>query len=502
MRRWGRWFWIYLGGVSLFSIGYILYLSPGLFPDETYFWDLSRRPQLGYVEKPPLVNYLIWATTRLLGSTELGVRLGAVVCFALFSWITYAFGRQILPRARDAFLVALLLSVAPMPTAARVIITPDSLLMVTWGLSVWGLYQALLGDGRSRWWCLAAVGLAMGFMAKFTIAFIVPCLALFLLSSRRHRAILSRPAPYLAVSGGLLGLLPSLVWNAQNDWSTLRHMRWNAQLDRPFSLDIRSFLEFTGSQFVVLSPLLFVGLVSGIAWAGLRALRGGAEREAFLFWFSAPILGGFLLKSLQGNTLANWAAVAYFTGGYAMALLFRDLYGRATAEGRRRLRRWAIAAYALAALFTLLAHDLSGLATLGMRRAVDLDPMKRAIGWRELGQVAGRAYETMAPEGPTVLLASRYQITSELAFYVPGQPRVYNINWGRRENQYDRWDDFRTLVGSHAIFVEQGDLPSIARLDSLFSSCETLPPVKIYRYGMLARSFSLFGCRGFKETAN
>ena len=495
---WDRRFWICLAGITLLTAGYIRYLSPGLFPDEAYFWDLSRRLQLSYVEKPPLVNYLIRATTGLVGSTEFGVRAGALLTFALFSWITYRFGRQILPSARDAFLLTLLIAVAPMPSAARAIITPDSLLMVTWAAAVWGLYQAILGDGRGRWWLLAAAGLAVGLMAKYTIAFIIPCLAGFLLSSHERRRWLRRPAPYLAVSAGLLGLLPSIIWNAGNHWITWRHMLWQANVEGGIGINPVTFLKFAGSQFAVLSPLLFLGLVAGMIWAGRHSLSPGRDREAFLFWFSGPILAIFVLKSLQGNTLANWAAVSYFTGAYAMALWFRERVTRASGQSRRRLVGWARATYLTAALFTLLAHDVSALALAGLPKAVEWDPARRAVGWRELGQEAGRAARELSRDGPTFLFASRYEVTSELAFYVPGQPRVYSVNWGRRETQYDYWDDVRPLPRHHAVFADQGDIPTPPRLRALFASCEKLPPVIVMRHGVPARTYSLFSCRAFR----
>ncbi len=500
--RWNRWFWASLGVAMLFAAGYVVYGAPGLLPDEAYFWDLSRHPQLSYVEKPPLVNYVIWITTRFLGPTELGVRAGAVLLAALFSWITYRFGRLVLGSARSAFVVVVLLAVAPMPSAARFIMTPDSLLMVTWAASVWGLYEAILGDRRARWWVLVTLGLGLGFMAKYTIAFAIPCLGAFLLANRDRWAWFRRPALYVAVGIGLLGLVPSIVWNARHGWVTIQHMLWQAHVNEGLRIAPKFFFRFVGSQFLVVSPLFFVGLVWGVVWAGRRGVTSGGDREAFLFWFSAPILGLFILKSLQGNTLANWAAVAYFTASVAMALWFQERVARASPRGRRTLARWAYATCVTAALSTLLAYNMSALAQLGLPDAVKWDPGNQARGWQQVGRAAHLAVERLSRDGPTFLFSGRYQVTSELAFYVPGQPRVYCINWNRRKNQYDYWDDFRALAGFNAVFVDQGDVPTPGRLQDLFVSCERLPVVAVTYRGFPARTFSLFSCRHLHDVSS
>jgi 4-amino-4-deoxy-L-arabinose transferase-like glycosyltransferase len=46
-----------------------------LFPDETYYWEWSRRLAAGYFDHPPVIALLIRAGTAVAGDTPLGVRL-------------------------------------------------------------------------------------------------------------------------------------------------------------------------------------------------------------------------------------------------------------------------------------------------------------------------------------------------------------------------------------------------------------------------------------------
>src|SRR2546426_11592761 len=68
-------------GVALaFRVSYASFRP--LLPDEAYYWVWTRHLAAGYFDHPPMVAYLIWASTRLFGSGELGVRglgIGLVV---------------------------------------------------------------------------------------------------------------------------------------------------------------------------------------------------------------------------------------------------------------------------------------------------------------------------------------------------------------------------------------------------------------------------------------
>jgi undecaprenyl-diphosphatase len=159
-----------------------------------------------------------------------------------------------------------------------------------------------------------------------------------------------------------------------------------------------------------------------------------------------PTLVFFLLKSLQGKVQANWALPAYISG---IGLLGIEL---ATGWGKYgRLRRGTVyGGFVLAVLLTALSHYPS-LVDLPPK----LDPSSRLRGWEELGIEVTRI--TAELERPFFIFSDRYQITSELAFYVKGHPVTYCINRGRRMNQYDLWPGFHELKGYNAVFVTYGD---------------------------------------------
>ncbi|MBF0517508.1 MAG: hypothetical protein HQK97_10415, partial [Nitrospirae bacterium] len=65
--------------LSLFRVCYILWGPLDLSPDEALYWDCTRRPELSYYTKGPLIVYLMLLSTHVFGTTVFGVRVLAVV---------------------------------------------------------------------------------------------------------------------------------------------------------------------------------------------------------------------------------------------------------------------------------------------------------------------------------------------------------------------------------------------------------------------------------------
>ncbi|MFY7950579.1 MAG: glycosyltransferase, partial [Gemmatimonas sp.] len=54
-----------------------------LLPDETYYWEWSRRLEAGYFDHPPGIALLIAFGTALFGDTHAGVRAGPAMAALL-----------------------------------------------------------------------------------------------------------------------------------------------------------------------------------------------------------------------------------------------------------------------------------------------------------------------------------------------------------------------------------------------------------------------------------
>jgi undecaprenyl-diphosphatase len=138
--------------------------------------------------------------------------------------------------------------------------------------------------------------------------------------------------------------------------------------------------------------------------------------------------------------------------------------------------------------------DLLGFFGARVPAALDL-VSKRLRGWPELGEAVSEAMRT-APH-PPFLVSDRYQISSELAFYVEGNPRVFNANLGRRMNQYDLWGGWEALGGRDGLFVSYGSGEPPEELRAAFQQVERIRVVPIAHRGQHLRDFSIYWGRGF-----
>ena len=513
---------VVLGAVSAFRIFYILHGPVDLSFDEAHYWEWSRRLDLSYYSKGPLVAYLIFLSTSLLGDNDLGVRILAVLFSALGSVLLFWFAAdleestgegissQLCPsgfsRGNNAGLAAaLLVQGIPLFAAGGVIFTIDSPFILLWILSLSLFWKAVSRRERMEDWALLGIAMGLGLLAKYTMLFFFPCGVLFLLLTEK-RDLLKGPKPYLALLIALLVFSPVIVWNAQHDWVTVRHTMGHAGVRNGLTLSFQSFTAFVGSQAGVITPILFLLMIWALVaeWKDAWKRTGASPLSlsgAFLFWFSAPVLVFFLVKSAQGKVQANWAAPAYAT---ALLAFCRRQWGagRGAGSGFPVRKIWIVVGAGLALLTTAVMHypDL-------FRLPLKMDPTARLRGWKDLGSSVTAVYDSMPAESVVFVFSDSYAIASELAFYVKGHPRTYCINLGRRMNQYDLWPDMNLELEAirrrdgperpiHGIFVRAGEAEMPGDVARAFGSWER-HVVRAESRGRVIRSYSVFVCFDF-----
>jgi undecaprenyl-diphosphatase len=243
---------------------------------------------------------------------------------------------------------------------------------------------------------------------------------------------------------------------------------------------------------------MFALLLLGAGWAWREGIRQGREDLLLLACLSLPVLFFFQGWSFVTKVQANWAAHAYFTAAVAVAG-WADTWPRWGEQRRvtRRLNGLLLASIILPSVLLPVAFVPDVLGVFGARvpAAVDL-VSKRLRGWPELGQVVSEVQRGAAT--PLFLVSDRYQIASELAFYVEGHPRVYNANLGRRMNQYDLWGGWDALQGQDGLFVSFGVGDPPGELRTAFREVERVRVVPIAHRGQHLRDFSIFLGRNFQ----
>lgn len=551
-----------LSAVLLLSfVAHLLYLTNDcpidLAPDEAQYWDWSRQLDLSYYSKGPLVAYIIRASCAVFGDTMWAVRLPSLVLAAGTGVVTYALTRRLFGSERLALGAVLLNALAPMFIAGSVLMTIDPPFYFCWALATY-LAAVAIFDGRRWCWPVIGVVVGVGFLAKYAMLLWLPSMLLALALDRAARAALRRPGPWVAVAVAMLFTTPVIVWNAQRDSVSLRHVATQTGTDAGGSFSPLNLLEFVGGQVGVLGPPVTVLMGAAVVyalfasdavhptpvtrgsgnptssptgraldyersprrpttaerWRTHSAVDPRARELRFLLAIGLPFLALTTLTSLRAKVQANWPAPAYFSllilTAYFLSTRLRD------ARRWRRWRPWFYAGVVLGVVATPVLHDTGLLYPVirwqhavrggkGEPSARQVDVTARLKGWRELGGVVGEELGRLGPGA--FVLSEDYQSAGETAFYVPGQPKTYcagSYFTGPRQKRHTQWDvwpdrsldpgERPEMLGRDAVYV--GFMNDDVR--AAFERVDGPHHVRIVRDGVHVRTFRYARCYGFK----
>jgi 4-amino-4-deoxy-L-arabinose transferase-like glycosyltransferase len=475
-----------------FALRTLLSAFVPLLPDETYYWEWTRRLEAGYFDHPPGVALLIRLGTLLFGDTRTGVRAGPAIAALVTHLAAVALAWQFAGRGRAgavaASRAAALVALIPLATLGLVLATPDAALFATVMLGLLGVERALAAPLRSvrstLWWSVAGVALGAAFVAKYTAVLLPAGLVVACLAHPALRARFKEPGPWLASVIALLLFAPVVLWNMLTEWISFRF-----QLGHGFSAGARGNpltreLELVGAQMGLASPILFVLMAMAVG----AALREGwstrhradptdtsTRRFAIATIALVPLLF-FAVSAWRRAVEANWPALIY-PGAIALLATSTATWAR----GRAWRAGLALAAVLLA---VVTAQAWKPLLPLAPRR----DPIARAHGWETLAAATDSMSRDPFLQGTVDrwVAADRYQDASELAFHMPGQPTIFALNLGGRANQYDLWptayDKVRPGDGLIAVFDAdpKGDALA-ARVSTWFAATKRGPTIALKR---------------------
>ncbi len=478
-----------------------------LVQDEAQYWDWIRRPQLSYYSKGPLIAWIITAWCKVFGSTELGVRFGAILGMTGIQAALYVGISRVWREYGLAIFVLFVAATMPLLNGLGILMTTDNPLILCWTVAFFALSAATRNrpdhvPGNLPF-VILGICIALGILAKYMmLAFLGLALIYALILHFRGQLPPRFWGRFLLASlvGTVIGLLPILFWNGQNDWVGFKHVaRQTAGKPLPFRPRVGPFFEMLGAQIGLMAPWWFVMVIVG----GWRTVRKGwagpigafdekyrhALQAALFFW---PLWATITLWTIKSHTEANWTAVSFMAASIVGGMALKRWWQKPD----RRLRGKIFLA-GTAGLLTLFIFVTP---LLPLPNQYNLT--NRLKGWQSLGVEVDRLTQAEFTDPSRVFVfAEKYDLTSELAFYTPGQPITY-CAWldDRRMNQYDLWPGpDKDKTGWNAILIKERfrtDLPGAAL--PLFESIG--PPIHFESSfdGKPARRFTFYLCKGFK----
>src|SRR5271165_2442757 len=94
-----------------------------LLPEEPYYWNYSRHLDIGYLDHPPMVAWLIRVGTAVFGDTEFGVRIGALCSSGVAAFFAYHLTRNLFGEP-SAWVAVVLMQTLPFFFLSGLLITP------------------------------------------------------------------------------------------------------------------------------------------------------------------------------------------------------------------------------------------------------------------------------------------------------------------------------------------------------------------------------------------
>lgn len=299
--------------MTLWRVGWLAASQAELGVDEAQYWQWSQSPDWGYFSKPPMIAWIIRATTDLLGSdSAFAVRLAAPLLQGAAALLVMWFG-HLVAGGRVGLIAGAAYLTMPVMTIGSMTMSTDTpmLFFLAASLVAWLRLVQLPSMARA-----GMLGLMIGaaVLSKYAMLFLLPGLALAAWLVRGWQV--PRRAAWVAGCVALLVVAPNLWWNLRHGFATLHHLADSAGWTglRLYPAEASSFLL---AQFAVFGPVVFAVML----WQSARVLFGRghpALRGAVLL--SLPVLVVVTGQALLSYAYANWA-VAAAAGGALLAAL-------------------------------------------------------------------------------------------------------------------------------------------------------------------------------------
>jgi hypothetical protein len=475
-----------LAAITVLRLLWLAGGSTDLFPDEAQYWLWSRTPALGYYSKPPLIAWIIAATTFLFGDGEFGVRAASPLLHLGTACVVFAIARRLYD-PRTACWAAIAYATLPGVSVSAGIISTDVPLLLCWAAALYGFVRAREEGAGPGWWALVGAAAGLGLLAKYAMAYWLLSALVYLAVVRAERRHMPR---FLAAAALAIVLYsPNFFWNLAHGFVSYAHTRDNAHIGGSLIHPLQ-FLEFFGAQFGVFGPIFFAALV--VLALGFRRLVVD-RRDRMLAAFALPTLLMMLAVSFLSRAHANWSAPAYVSAVIlVVAWLLRQ-------EPRGRLVAASVALHVVAAAILLNPQPLARAA--GIHLSERYDPLRRLQGWSELGD----AVQMLRAQHPGAVLASEdRELLAALIYYMRPHP-FGAVKWnpdGLVTDHFALTTDLDRHIGADVLLIT-GNGRFAASGSAYFAEVRALGPVRADGAAQRRTYFAYLGhdFRGYRAAA-
>ncbi|WP_423127083.1 ArnT family glycosyltransferase [Gaoshiqia sp. Z1-71] len=474
----------------IFRILWVLYGNIHLNSDEAQYWLWSRQPDLSYYSKPPMIAYANYLSTWLLGDTEIGIRINAILIGFMLPIIQYKLVMNLFNDKKTAFWSVIILFSMPHYHYLSMIFTTDSLVYLFWSLAILLSWKAMQSN-QWKYWILSGITLGLGIISKYTMLIWVP--SFVLIGWTENRNLLKMSRFYTSLLIAFIICIPVLYWNLSQDFVGVKHILGLMGAYKPpvpLPRSVGKMFIYVAGQLACLSPFYIPALILIFRKWKNKELNNDLKPLNFLLIPIILVWGLFFILSFKKNYM-NWTFFAFTSIPVLIAYSVVRFF-----NSKKRIMPTVLTSLIVSLLLFPQLFDLTGLKSL---YPPHIDLYHKQTGWKELGGHVSKIWEGTGTDS-TFIFSDNYHISAELAFYVDNQPQTYCINDGRRMNQFDLWPGIEQFSGKGfgAIYVSFNPIP-----DWLEQSFQKTKLVKIqsrlYRECEIKSPFFIYQLSGFKN---
>ncbi|KAF2514254.1 glycosyltransferase family 39 protein [Flavobacterium foetidum] len=383
--------------------------------DEYLHLDQAHHLAWGYLSVPPVtswISYLIF----LLGNSVFWIKFFP----ALFGALTLLVVWKTIEHLKGGFYALTLGALCILFSCLlrlNMLFQPNSLDVLCWTLFYYFLIRYFSSE-KTKWLFFAAITFAFGFLNKYNIVFlllgIVPAILL-----TKQRMIFVKRELYIALIFGLVLMLPNLLWQYNNNFPIVHHMK---------ELSETQLVNVNRIDFLKEQLLFFIGSILVIL-AGFYALLFYKPFQEFKF-LSFSLVFTLLI-------FIYFKAKAYYAIGlYPIYIAFGSVFLSDISEkDRKRFLRPVVALFPV--LFFIPMYDIvfpnkspqyiashqEKYKKLGMLRWEDGKNHKLPqdfadmLGWKELARKTDSIYNLLPNQKETLVLCDNYGQAGAINFY-------------------------------------------------------------------------------------
>ena len=432
---------ILIGFILLkFVLQYVL-ISPeyDLQRDEYLHLDQAHHLAWGYLSVPPVtswISYIIFS----LGNGVFWVRFFPALFGALTLLVVW---KTIETLKGNLYALVLGATCIVFSSLLRInmLYQPNSLDVLCWT----GFYYVIIqyfSTEKPKWLFIGAIVFAFGFLNKYNILFLFIGLLPALLLSSQRKVFVERKL-YLALIAGLLLILPNILWQYNNHFSIVHHMK-ELSATQLVNVDRTGFLKeqilfFIGSFFVII--------------AALYALLFHKPFTRFKFFFASLIFTLVIFMYFK-------AKAYYAIGLYPVYIAFGAVFlSQILQTGWKRYLKPLFIIIPL--LFFIPMYNLSfpnkspgyfiknpdKYKKLGMLRWEDgkdhdlPQDFADMLGWKELARKTDSVYALIPNKKETIVLCDNYGQAGAINYYTKKGIKAVSfnadyVNWFDLDIQY------------------------------------------------------------------